>query len=129
MLLNQDHKQTKADTGMKTRASFGAPQVYPMATAVPVESIAHQVMPSAPPPHIPPALIVVPSPVSGMLPTLQNEAGAREFLTARRWPEGLQNTFVANVSRTPLRYFICDDSGSMQTNDGNFVAQAGATSK
>lgn len=48
-----------------------------------------------------------------------NQAAAREFLTRMRWPPGLQDFLIHNVSsKLPYRFFICDDSGSMQTSDG-----------
>eukprot|EP01039_Chlorochromonas_danica_P008794 gene8794-9698_t len=47
------------------------------------------------------------------------DAGAREFLTAARWPTGLQDTFLRNLTKVPIRFFICDDSGSMCANDGH----------
>ncbi len=51
--------------------------------------------------------------------SLVNEAGARDFLTSFKWPAGLQTTFVKNLSKLPIRFFICDDSGSMCSNDGH----------
>lgn len=45
--------------------------------------------------------------------------GAREFLSANKWPLGLQDTFVQNLSLISMRFFICDDSGSMMANDGH----------
>lgn len=57
----------------------------------------------------------------GALVGVQNEGGAREFLSEFHWPESLQETFLRDVARVPLRYFICDDSGSMQANDGKKV--------
>lgn len=68
-------------------------------------------------------------PTPGPLPTLQNEGGAREFLCARQWPESIQDVFIQNVSRTPLRFFICDDSGSMQTSDGTALVESGGVTK
>eukprot|EP01039_Chlorochromonas_danica_P005675 gene5675-6258_t len=50
-----------------------------------------------------------------------NEAGAREFLTSARWPVGLQDTFVRNLANVPIRFFICDDSGSMCSSDGHML--------
>ncbi len=73
---------------------------YVMATAVPV---------SAPPSKGPPAI---------------NEAGAREYLTSCKWPTGLQDTFLRNLDKIPIRFFICDDSGSMSTEDGHRLIQA-----
>lgn len=48
-----------------------------------------------------------------------NAGGAKEFLQQKGWPEGLQNAFVDNLAKVPIRFFICDDSGSMMTNDGH----------
>ena len=50
---------------------------------------------------------------------LINEQGVRDFLTGHRWPIGLQSTVIQSFSRVPIRFFICDDSGSMATNDGH----------
>ena len=47
-----------------------------------------------------------------------DEAGARAFLAEQRWPTGLQNSVVKNLSKVPVRFFICDDSGSMSAEDG-----------
>jgi hypothetical protein len=58
-----------------------------------------------------------------------NEAGAREFLTANNWPAGLQDTFVENLKRIPIRFFICDDSGSMIASDGHKLVHTGHKSK
>lgn len=49
----------------------------------------------------------------------QNEAGAREFLQANKWPKGLQDAFFQNLQKIPIRFFICDDSGSMSLGDGH----------
>jgi hypothetical protein len=56
---------------------------------------------------------------SSALSVAVNEAGAREFLSGCRWPVGLQDTLVKNLSRIPYRIFICDDSGSMCASDGH----------
>ncbi len=50
-----------------------------------------------------------------------NEGGAREFLSELNWPNGLQDTFVKNLSSIGFRYFICDDSGSMTEPDGSYI--------
>ena len=52
-------------------------------------------------------------------PFALNEAGAREILSANKWPIGLQDTFINNLSLIPIRFFICDDSGSMMASDGH----------
>lgn len=48
-----------------------------------------------------------------------NDGGAREFLSQHNWPAGLQDTFVKNLTKVAFRFFICDDSGSMSSNDGH----------
>ncbi len=45
-----------------------------------------------------------------------NEIGARAFLSSKHWPTGLQDTFLASISKIPIRFFICDNSGSMVTS-------------
>lgn len=54
-----------------------------------------------------------------------NDGGARALLARHRWPTGLQDAFVRNLSRVPVRYFICDDSGSMSTSDGKRLTEVG----
>lgn len=54
-----------------------------------------------------------------------SEAATREFLTTNFWPQGLQETFLRNLSKIPMRYFICDDSGSMTTADGHRLTSVG----
>lgn len=53
-----------------------------------------------------------------------NEAGAKEYLAGHKWPHGLQLTFVANLQLVPIRFFICDDSGSMMISDGHKLMTA-----
>jgi hypothetical protein len=59
------------------------------------------------------------------LPCVQNEGAAKEFLSRCQWPESLQESFIQSVSKIPLRFFICDDSGSMETGDGKRVVPDG----
>ncbi len=47
-----------------------------------------------------------------------NEVKARAFLHENAWPLGLQDALVKGLKKIPIRYIICDDSGSMSTNDG-----------
>lgn len=47
-----------------------------------------------------------------------DEASARQFMTEQGWPSGLQQSMLSSVQRTPVRFFICDDSASMQSTDG-----------
>ena len=48
-----------------------------------------------------------------------NEGSAREYLSAHAWPKGLQDTIINSFNLFPIRYFVVDDSGSMNTNDGH----------
>ena len=57
-------------------------------------------------------------------PSFINEAGAREFLSGNLWPIGLQDTCIQNLSKIPIRFFICDDSGSMVASDGHKILTA-----
>ena len=54
-----------------------------------------------------------------------NEGGAREFLMSHGWPPGLQDHLVEDLVRFPYRFFICDNSGSMITNDGHKIIETG----
>ena len=58
-----------------------------------------------------------------------NEVATREFLNTKNWPVGLQNFLLSNVVRMPRRYFICDDSGSMNANDGKLFTGYGEVKK
>jgi len=91
--------------------------------AIPVDAFVPQAAPVASAPSAPAAMEAtnVRAPV--------NEAGAREFLTANKWPAGLQDTFVQNLHRIPIRFFICDDSGSMIASDGHRLMTSGNNSK
>jgi hypothetical protein len=59
-------------------------------------------------------------PIYSALPqkTCQNDENLKEYLTQKGWPEAMQNVFIKNIDQVPLRYFICDDSGSMSLEDG-----------
>jgi hypothetical protein len=59
------------------------------------------------------------------LPQFQNEEGAKEFLASQGFPIGLQDAFIASLSKLPLRFFIVDDSGSMSNNDGRKIVTTG----
>lgn len=94
----------------------------PMAYAQPV-----MVQPSAPPMAYAQAVnFSAPGPGTGapnVTPLRQHEAihegGAREHLSKLKWPPGLQDCFVKNAYKIAYRVFICDDSGSMDANDGS----------
>ena len=52
--------------------------------------------------------------------------GAREYMNSLGYPIGLQNTFIASFAKFPMRYYIIDDSGSMESMDGKkIVIQSG----
>lgn len=65
------------------------------------------------------------APSAPSLQQFQNEGGAREFLSAHGFPQGLQDSFIDALSKLPLRFFIVDDSGSMATSDGKKVTVSG----
>lgn len=41
----------------------------------------------------------------------------KQFLKQQLWPVGLQNALIQSCQKFPLRYFICDNSGSMSAFD------------
>lgn len=58
-----------------------------------------------------------------------DEVAAKEYLSSCKWPVGLQHTFLRNLSKIPIRYFVCDDSGSMSTSDGHRLVHNNGNSK
>lgn len=46
-----------------------------------------------------------------------NIPGIKQYLSSCKWPVGLQETLILNLLKIPVRFFICDDSGSMNTDD------------
>jgi len=50
-----------------------------------------------------------------------NENAVKTFLTSKQWPAGLQDVIVRGLKKIPIRYFICDDSGTMSDPDGNIL--------
>ena len=57
-------------------------------------------------------------PLPELLPNIVN---TKEYLNAKRWPQGVTNFFLNNVKSISHRFIICDDSGSMATNDGKRI--------
>jgi hypothetical protein len=101
---------------------------YAHAYAVPVEE--HQAFLGAPgntvyPPFLPAVSSNNSSTTSNIFnhsgSALYDEGGIREFLTSQKWPSGLQDTFITNLQKIPIRFFICDNSGSMNTTDGHDI--------
>ena len=56
-----------------------------------------------------------------------NEDGARHYLAQHGFTEGMINGFLRNAMQVPIRFFICDDSGSMYENDGWHLVKASAS--
>ena len=50
-----------------------------------------------------------------------NEAAASQFLNKRNWTTGMQKALFHSCKKIPMRFFIVDDSGSMNTNDGSRI--------
>jgi len=85
-------------------------------TNVPVEGLAVEAVP-------------IPITVGGISPNSADQSEIPiSLLAENHWPLGLQATLVQTVQKYPLRYFICDDSGSMLTNDGNKIVGEGINS-
>ena len=47
------------------------------------------------------------------------ESEAFSYLSRHSWPHGLQRRFIHELSLTPKRFIIVDDSGSMGAGDGH----------
>ena len=62
-------------------------------------------------------------------PSEMNEGAVREFLATHCWPDGLQSILISSLKRIPLRFFICDDSGSMMSDDGHRLVKVGEVFK
>ncbi|RYG67299.1 hypothetical protein EON64_07745, partial [archaeon] len=80
------------------------------------------------PPATAPSAPAQPTP-TGPLLAIQNDGGAREFLNEYHWPYSLQDALLRDIVKVPLRFFICDDSGSMSANDGKRLVNVGGTTK
>jgi hypothetical protein len=63
------------------------------------------------------------------LTSLTNSGPARDYLSRRSWPAGVQSALLRGIQATPARFIICDDSGSMMSSDGKRLVGEGATSK
>ena len=70
---------------------------------------------------------VPPSGSFGQIPRVTpNEEATRHFLTQNKWPIGFQNLIISQMTeKIPLRFFICDDSGSMFEDDGQHLVSNG----
>lgn len=45
------------------------------------------------------------------------------------WTNGLINALIANVEKTPVKFFVCDDSTSMESEDGKMFVGEGANKR
>jgi hypothetical protein len=50
-----------------------------------------------------------------------NKRNLMLLLRQKRTPEGLITFFMNELEKSPKRYFVCDDSGSMTTTDGKII--------
>ena len=50
-----------------------------------------------------------------------NDAAVRSYLKSKDWPKGLIEALLKDINRVPVRFFVIDDSGSMNAKDGSFV--------
>ena len=48
-----------------------------------------------------------------------NEEACRRFLLANGWTTGLSTSLLKTLAKVPVRFVVCDDSGSMLTSDGH----------
>ena len=71
-----------------------------------------------------PALVLPSAPPEG-----PNVPAIRNYLRSFSWPEGLVDCLVKNVEKMGMRYFICDDSGSMAGSGGQILGKGNATSR
>jgi len=58
-----------------------------------------------------------------------NELALREYLTSFDWPNGLQESLIKGLTKTPMRFMIIDDSGSMAASDGHRLVGKGSQTK
>jgi hypothetical protein len=60
---------------------------------------------------------------------LNYSAAIKAYLSRSSWPKGLQDVFINGFNTIPTRFIICDDSGSMISNDGHRVVKDGAKAR
>ena len=53
-----------------------------------------------------------------------DEVAVREYLSTYpyNWPKGLQDILINSLPKFPIRFFICDDSGSVFNNYCQFTS-------
>ena len=62
-------------------------------------------------------------------PRASSDAALRKHLSSYGWPTGLQSALIAGTVSAPIRFMICDDSGSMMSADGHRVIGEGKDSR
>ena len=66
----------------------------------------------------------------GRLPTVESDEDAtRTFLAEHQWPMGFTNLILEETKNIPVRFFICDDSGSMCVSDGQHIVSKNGINK
>lgn len=106
------------------------PIVYAEAVSVQPQNVAAQITGYTPPSSAPVgdvtgAVVSATSVASAELKSTFNDGAVMELLTEEKYPKGLQDCLIENLSRIPMRYFILDDSGSMSIEDGSMVLESG----
>ena len=60
---------------------------------------------------------------------LQAVHAVKEFLTAHKWPIGLQEEYLRGMASTQAVYVVVDDSGSMSASDSTRFIKDGSKYK
>jgi hypothetical protein len=58
--------------------------------------------------------------------TAVDEAAGTKFMNKHNWTKGMQSAFFTSTKKIPIRFFIVDDSGSMNNNDGHRIIRTGS---
>lgn len=61
-----------------------------------------------------PATSLIPYPIN----VVQFKSQAEDYLKSQSWPTPMIEVFLKNLPKIAIRFFICDDSGSMGAEDG-----------
>ena len=56
----------------------------------------------------------------------QTVSAVKEFLTANKWPIGLQEEYLRGLANTQAVYVVVDDSGSMAISDSKRFIKNGS---
>lgn len=68
--------------------------------------------------------VTVASPTSSFpASVLRHENEAKAYLSSQGWPVHMQSAFLKNLPKIAIRIFLCDDSGSMGTEDGKTLVK------